>query len=212
MNDIEKQFESHIPLIAILRGVKPDEVISIAEALVQEGIRIIEVPLNSPEAFKSIEMLHKSFGQEAVIGAGTVLNCEDVEQAHKVGAKIIVAPNMNEQVMKKTRDLGMLSIPGVFTPTEAFAAINNGAYALKFFPAVMFTPETIKAIRAVMPKEAKIFAVGGCDSGNMHLWAKSGCNGFGLGTAIYKPNDDANNVRQKAKELVEAFNEKCRDK
>lgn len=192
------------PLVAIIRGVTPDESVGIGEALVEAGIRIIEVPLNSPEPLVSIERLAKRFGDEALIGAGTVLRVEDVERVRKAGGKLVVSPNMDAGVIRATVAAGMVSSPGVFTPSEAFAALENGAHALKLFPAEAASPKVVKAIRAVLPKDVRLLVVGGVGTGDVGGWLEAGADGFGLGGGLYKPGQSAEETLKKARAYVAA--------
>ncbi len=193
------------PIIAILRGVTPDEVIPVAEALMAAGIGIIEVPLNSPSALQSVEKLSKAYGETATIGAGTVLTTEDVDNVAKAGGKLVVSPDCNQDVIARTKTLGLLSYPGVMTPTECFSALRAGADGLKLFPANLVGPAGVKAIRAVLPDGTKLFAVGGAGVDNLGDWWTAGVDGFGIGTALYRPGDTPNAVADKARALVAAF-------
>jgi len=195
----------HRPLVAILRGVKPDEVVEIGHAIFDAGFGIIEVPLNSPEATKSISALAKSLGDKAVIGAGTVLTVQQVQDVHDAGGKLIVSPNMNVDVIAKTRALNCFSYPGVFSPTEAFAALDAGAHALKFFPASLHGPGGIKAVKAVLPPDVPVLAVGGVAVDTIAEWLAAGTDGFCIGSNIYKPGWTAQEIGRKAKEFVAAY-------
>jgi len=192
------------PLVAIIRGVTPGEAVAIGEALVEGGIRIIEVPLNSPEPLASIERLAERFGEDALIGAGTVLRAEDVARVKAAGGRLVVSPNMNAAVIRATVEAGMVSNPGVFTPTEAFAALENGAHALKLFPAEAASPTVVKAIRAVLPKDVRLLVVGGVTPESVEGWLDAGANGFGLGGGVYKPGQSAEETLQKARAYVTA--------
>ena len=193
------------PLVAILRGVNPDEVVGIGQSLLDAGFEIIEVPLNSPQPLQSIQMLCDAFGDHAIIGAGTVLSDGEVEAVCEAGGKLIVSPNMNRSVIERTKELGALSYPGVFTPTEAFDAIAAGADALKFFPASMHGPGGIKAIKAVLPPDMPVLAVGGVDECTIGTWIEAGADGFGIGSNVYTPGMTAQEVGAKAKAFVTAF-------
>ena len=195
---------SHRRLIAILRGVKPDEAASMARALVDAGITMIEVPLNSPEPLKSIAAMKDEVGAAALIGAGTVLTPENVERVKAAKGEFIVSPNCDIDVIAKTRELGLGSWPGVLTPTECFAAIKAGASGLKIFPASIIGAEGIKAMRAVLPKDMPVYAVGGVGPDDFATYAKAGCDGFGLGSGIYKPGMSADDVSKAAKAYVAA--------
>ena len=193
------------PLVAILRGVKPDEVEGIGEALVAAGIDAIEVPLNSPEPLDSIARLSRAFGADALIGAGTVLTRGEVEQVNEAGGRLVVSPNMEADVIAHARALGMVSLPGIFTPTEAFAALRAGADGLKIFPASLMGPAGVKAIRAVLPPATQVYAVGGVDETNMGDWLDAGTDGFGIGSALYKPGMSAADVGRRARAFVDAW-------
>lgn len=192
-------------IIAILRGVTPDEILSIAGTIRAAGIDKIEVPLNSPDAFDSIEKLAVAHGADALVGAGTVLSAEDASRVHDVGGAMVVSPDCNVDVIAKTKALGMQSYPGVLTPTEAFTALRTGADGLKFFPASLVGPSGLKAMLAVLPTGTKTYAVGGAGPDNFADWFAVGVTGFGIGTAIYKPGDTAAAVAQKAAAIVAAY-------
>lgn len=192
-------------IIAILRGVTPDEILPIADAIRAAGIDKIEVPLNSPDAFDSIEKLAVAHGAEALVGAGTVLTAEDAQQVQNVGGAMVVSPDCNVEVIAKTKALGMQSYPGVLTPTEAFTALRAGADGLKFFPASLVEPSGLKAMLAVLPRGTKTYAVGGAGPDNFANWFAVGATGFGIGTAIYSPGDTADIVAVKARNIVAAY-------
>ena len=192
-------------LVAILRGITPDEAEPIGEALIEAGWRIIEVPLNSPEPLKSIEKLQKRFGDRALIGAGTVLTTAQVADVASTGATVIISPNANLSVIEASVSRGMISLPGVATPSEAFAAIGAGATGIKAFPAEAIPPMVIKAWRAVLPKDLPVLAVGGITPDNMKSFIDAGTNGFGIGGSLYKPGDDVASVAAKAKLFIEAM-------
>ena len=192
-------------IIAILRGVKPDEVEAHVEALIAAGVTVIEVPLNSPEPFDSIERLIARFGGQAKIGAGTVLDVAAVERLSKMGAAIVVSPNADADVIAATRAAGMESWPGVFTPTECFSALKAGATGLKFFPATLIGPAGLAAIKAVMPKGTPLYAVGGAGADNFTDWLKAGATGFGIGTSIYKPGQSVETTAAQAARIVAAY-------
>ena len=198
-------FEGHRPLVAILRGVKPEEVVGIGEALIEAGFGIIEVPLNSPEPLDSIGRLAKVFGDRAVIGGGTVLTAAEVDWVLGVGGRLIVSPNMNPLVIRRTTEKGGLSFPGVFTATEAFAAIEAGCHALKFFPASLHGPDGIKAIKAVLPPKMPVLAVGGVNVPTIGDWLAAGCDGFGIGSNVYKIGWSAEKIAGEARAFVAAF-------
>ncbi len=186
-----------LPLVAILRGLKPEEAPAIGDVLVEAGFRLIEVPLNSPRPLDSIAALRKRF-PDAVTGAGTVLT------AAEAGGEL-VAPNFDPEVVAETVRLGMASLPGILTPTEAFAALKAGAHGLKLFPAEIASPAVVKALLAVLPKGTKLIPVGGIGADNMQAWRSAGAAGFGLGSSLYKPGDDAATVRAKAAAIVGAW-------
>jgi 2-dehydro-3-deoxyphosphogalactonate aldolase len=197
-------------LIAILRGIRPDEACSIAEVLIESGITTIEVPLNSPSALESIELMVRSFGNDITFGAGTVVNSSQVQEVYNCGGKIIVSPNCNIEVIKETKSKGLLSFPGVFSPSECFSALDNGADGLKFFPAFLIQPAGYRSIRAVLPERIQSYAVGGVDENNFVDWFRVGITGFGIGSSLYKIGDTARKVSEKAKRLVISF-DKARD-
>jgi 2-dehydro-3-deoxyphosphogalactonate aldolase len=190
------------PLIAIIRGVTPEEAEAIGDAVQEGGIRIIEVPLNSPDALKSIELLAKKFGDSMLVGAGTVLAARQVQDVKDAGGRIIVSPDTNTEVIATSADAGLVSSPGYFTPSEAFAAIRAGAHALKLFPAEAASPAVLKAQLAVIPREIPVLAVGGVKPDNMRPWLDAGATGFGLGGGLYQPGQSAADTLAKAKAYV----------
>jgi 2-dehydro-3-deoxyphosphogalactonate aldolase len=193
------------PLIAILRGVAPHEVEGIGDALVDAGFTLIEVPMNSPDPLDSIARLARRFEGRAVIGAGTVLTEGQVEQVRAVGGTMIISPNANTRVIAAAAEAGMVSLPGVVTPTEAFAAIEAGATALKLFPAEGSSPAILKAMRAVLPRDMRLLPVGGIAPDTMGPWREAGAAGFGLGSALYKPGLTAAEVGMRARAFVSAL-------
>ena len=193
------------PLVAIIRGVTPEEVEAVGEAIFAGGIRIIEVPLNSPDPLASIRRLSAAMGDRALVGAGTVLTPRDVEQVCHAGGKLIVSPNVNTDVIRASAAAGLVSAPGYFTPSEAFAAIDAGATALKLFPAEAATPAVVKAQRAVLPKDLPLLIVGGVSPGNMRAWIEAGANGFGLGSGLYVPGRAPDEVGARARDYVQAL-------
>jgi 2-dehydro-3-deoxyphosphogalactonate aldolase len=195
---------AQLPLIAILRGLTPAEAPAIGQVLVDSGFAIIEVPLNSPEPLQSIATLTAQFPQ-TLIGAGTVLNAQQVKDVHAAGGRLVVSPNFNPAVVAQALALNMVVLPGVATPTEAFAALEAGAHGLKLFPAEMISPATVKALRAVLPKNAALVPVGGITPDNMAAYRKAGASGFGLGSALYAPGRSAEQVRAAAQNFVNAF-------
>ncbi|WP_457093263.1 2-dehydro-3-deoxy-6-phosphogalactonate aldolase [Microvirga sp. P5_D2] len=186
-------------LVAILRGIEPDEAEAIGGVLVEAGWRIIEVPLNSPKPLESIEKLVRRFGNQALIGAGTVLTTTQVLDVAATGAKVIISPNASLEVIKAARGAGMISLPGVATPTEAFAAIDAGATGIKAFPAEAIPPHVIKAWKAVLPSHIPVLAVGGVTPDNMAAYTAAGAAGFGIGSSLFKPGDDTSSVASKAR-------------
>jgi 2-dehydro-3-deoxyphosphogalactonate aldolase len=194
------------PLIAILRGVKPDEVEAIGEALVEAGFTILEVPMNSPDPLDSIARLARRFEGRAIVGAGTVLRVEDVEAVGAAGGTLIIAPNANVRVIAAAADKGYVALPGISTPTEAFAALDAGAAALKLFPAEAASPAVLKAMRAILPKDARVLPVGGIVPELMADWRKAGAAGFGLGSALFAPGMSAADVGARAKTFIETWN------
>ncbi len=195
----------HCPLIAILRGVRPDEIVAIGESLVEAGFSIIEVPLNSPDPLESISRLATAFAGRAVIGAGTVLSVEQVSQVAAAGGTLIISPNTNLQVIAATSRAGLVSLPGIATPSEAFAALDAGATALKLFPAEAFQPAVVKALRAVLPRSARLIPVGGITPENLAPWLKAQAAGFGLGAALYSTGFTASEVGIRARKFVAAL-------
>lgn len=195
---------AQLPLIAILRGLTPAEAPAIGEALVSNGFAIIEVPLNSPEPLQSIATLARQFTR-TLVGAGTVLNAQQVKDVHAAGGRLVVAPNFNPAVVAQALALNMLVLPGVATPSEAFAALDAGAHGLKLFPAEMISPATVKALRAVLPPEAALMPVGGITPGNMAAYRSAGASGFGLGSALYAPGRSAQQVSDNAATFARAF-------
>ncbi|MBB3230882.1 2-dehydro-3-deoxy-6-phosphogalactonate aldolase [Halomonas stenophila] len=198
-----------LPLVAILRGVTPDEIIAIAEAVIGAGITRIEVPLNSPEPLESLRRLVAHCagrgGEEILVGAGTVLTPEQVREVHAAGGRLIVSPNTNEAVIGESRRLEMVSLPGIVTPTEAFAALAAGASGLKLFPASQVGIANMKAMMAVLPAGTELYAVGGIGSDNFADWRAAGVHGAGLGTALYTPGLTAAEVGERARALVTAW-------
>jgi 2-dehydro-3-deoxyphosphogalactonate aldolase len=196
---------SECPLIAIIRGVTPAEAVAIGEALYAEGIRIIEVPLNSPEPLESIRLLVDALGERALIGAGTVLDPADVQRVADVGGRLIVSPNTYAPVIEATVKAGLVSAPGYYTPSEGFEAVRAGAHALKLFPAEAATPSVVKGQLAVLPRHIPLLVVGGVTPGNMRPYLEAGARGFGLGSGIYKPGQTPDQVRLQAQAYVEGL-------
>ncbi|WP_396434954.1 2-dehydro-3-deoxy-6-phosphogalactonate aldolase [Limnohabitans sp.] len=198
------QAMAQLPLIAILRGLTPAEAPAIGQALVSSGFAIIEVPLNSPEPLHSIATLTRLL-PSTLIGAGTVLRVQQVKEVHAAGGRLIVSPNFNPAVVAQALALGMVVLPGVATPSEAFAALDAGAHGLKLFPAEMLSPATVKALRAVLPTTAALMPVGGITPDNMAAYLAAGATGFGLGSALYAPGRSAEQVHLTAQNFVNAF-------
>lgn len=194
-------------IIAILRGITPAEAVETCAALIAAGIDRIEVPLNSPDPFDSIAAMVAAHGAEAVIGAGTVLTTDQVDRLAAIGAAMVVSPDCNPQVIAATKQAGMQSFPGVMTPTECFTALRHGADGLKIFPASLIGPDGVKAIRAVLPPETPVYAVGGAGPANFSDWIAAGANGFGIGTALYTPGLDVADVAARATRIVAAYDE-----
>jgi 2-dehydro-3-deoxyphosphogalactonate aldolase len=190
------------PLVAIIRGVTPDQVETIGDAIYEGGIRIIEVPLNSPDPLKSIERLAARFADRMLVGAGTVLDTTDVQHVRDVGGRIIVSPDTNIEVIAAAAEAGLVASPGYFTPSEAFAALRAGATALKLFPAEGASPAVLKAHLAVMPTHVPVLAVGGITPDNMRPWLDAGATGFGLGGGLYKAGQNAAETLEKARAYV----------
>lgn len=204
MTDFARAFAA-LPLVAILRKVNPAAVEGIADELVAAGFTLIEVPLNSPDPFASIERLARRCGDRALVGAGTVLNAADVGRVRDAGGTMVISPNTDVEVIAATAAAGMASLPGYFTPSEAFAALNAGATALKLFPAEAASPAVLKAQRAVLPKQVPVLAVGGVTPDTMGAWRQAGADGFGLGSALYKAGASAAEVRVAADGFVAAW-------
>ena len=206
MHPMFDQYFAQCPLIAIIRGVTPAEVEEIGDALFEAGIRIIEVPLNSPEPLKSIEKLANRFGDRALVGAGTVLEARQVAEVKAAGGQLIVSPDTNVQVISATVAAGLVSCPGYFTPSEGFTALAAGAHALKLFPAEAATPSVVKAQRAVLPKEVPVLIVGSVKPDMMWRWLAAGANGFGLGSGVFRPGNSAVEVLANARAYVAGLN------
>lgn len=194
-------------IIAILRGITPPEATAAVEALIDAGITNIEVPLNSPDPFDSIKVMADKFGEDALIGAGTVLSVGDVERVAQAGGKLIVSPNVDPRVIVATKTAGLQSWPGVMTPTECFAALKNGADGLKIFPGSLLGPDGLKAIRAVLPQGTQVYAVGGAGPENFADWFAASADGFGIGSALYKQGMTTADIAERARDIVAAYDE-----
>jgi 2-dehydro-3-deoxyphosphogalactonate aldolase len=204
LEDFTRHFAS-CPLVAIIRGVTPAEVEGIGDALFEAGIRIIEVPLNSPDPFQSIRLLADRLGDRAMIGAGTVLLPEQVDQVRAVGGRLIVSPSTYPAVIEATVAAAMVSSPGYFTPSEAFEALRAGAHALKLFPAEAASPAMVRSQRAVLPKDVPLLVVGGVAADAMQPWLDAGADGFGLGSGVYRPGQSPDQVAEQARAYVSAL-------
>lgn len=202
----------NMPLVAILRGVQPQQVCAIGEILYEVGFRVVEVPLNSPNAYDSIGRLRSLLGSDAIVGAGTVLTAKQAEEVQLAGGQIIVSPNTNTEVIQKTKQLKMLSCPGVMTPSEAFTALQSGADLLKYFPCEALSARAIKAQRAVLPKHTFIVAVGGIDHNNMRDYYAAGINGFGFASAVFTPQLSISDISKRSNLLMGAWQQLLAEK
>jgi 2-dehydro-3-deoxyphosphogalactonate aldolase len=200
--DVFREQLDRCPLVAIIRGVTPDEVEAIGEAILETGIGIIEVPLNSPDPLRSIERLARRFGEQALIAAGTVLEVAQVAQVAAAGGRMIVSPSTDVDVIEATRAEELVSLPGYFTPSEAFTAIKAGAHALKLFPAEAASPAVVKAQRAVLPRTIPLLIMGGITTELVEPYLKAGADGFGLGSSLYRPGQTAAEIGQRARAFV----------
>jgi 2-dehydro-3-deoxyphosphogalactonate aldolase len=200
-----KDYLARCPLIAILRGIRPDEAVAVTTSLERRGLAIVEVPLNSPDPMTSIATLARGFGDRLLIGAGTVMTEAQVGEIAAAGGKLIVTPHADAAVVRAAKHHGLLAVPGVFTPAEAFAMLGAGADALKLFPAEGASPAMLRSMRAVLPPGTMVLPVGGIDASNMNAWTAAGAVGFGIGSAIYKQGDSAETVSAKALALVSAL-------
>lgn len=196
---------SQLPLVAILRGVTPARIEKVAGAIFEAGIRAIEVPLNSPDPFQSIEILAKRFGKDALTGAGTVTSPAEVDRVAAAGGNLAVSPHTDVAVIARAVEKGLIPMPGVVTPSEAYAALNAGAKDLKLFPASSLGPAHLSAMKVILPPWAKLYAVGGVNPGNMKEWLAAGAVGFGLGSDLFKPSYDDAEIARRAKAAVDAF-------
>ncbi|MDR7343691.1 2-dehydro-3-deoxyphosphogalactonate aldolase [Pantoea alhagi] len=201
------QWQNRLPLIAILRGITPAEAYEHVEAVITAGFEAVEIPLNSPEWRTSIPAMVKAFGNQALIGAGTVLKPEQVDELAEMGCKLIVTPNIQPELIRRAVNYGMSVCPGCATATEAFNAIEAGAQALKIFPSSAFGPDYIKALKAVLPPEIPVFAVGGVTPDNLAQWLKAGCIGAGLGSDLYRAGQPLKRTVEQAQAFVKAYQE-----
>ena len=207
MTPLLAKFSSHmnsLPLVAILRGLKPEEALDVGHAIVDAGFLILEVPLNSPEPLRSIQILSAAF-PKALVGAGTVMTAQQVRDIKSAGGQLIVSPHLDANVVCEAVNLGLISLPGVATPTEAFQALALGAHSLKIFPAEMISPAVIKAMRAVLPTSTQLIPVGGIGLHNMADYKKYGATGFGIGSALFAPGKSATEVGAAARAFVKAW-------
>jgi len=205
---LDQDFQSYLdrlPLIAILRGLTPDQALDVAGCLIDAGFSVLEVPLNSPDAFKSIELISDKFGDQVLTGAGTVLNSEEVDSTIAAGGRLIVAPNTSKQVADAAVAGGCVYLPGVATPSEAFNAMELGAHGLKLFPAEIITPGAVKAMRAVLPASTRLFPVGGIGADNVNAYLQAGANGLGVGSSLYKPDISIFELSLAAEHLIRQF-------
>jgi 2-dehydro-3-deoxyphosphogalactonate aldolase len=196
---------TELPLVAIVRGVKPAEVVEIGQVLHEAGFGLIEVPLNSPEPFESIALLRSALPASVLVGAGTVRELADVQRLLDLAADLVVMPHADVAIIRAAKTAGLLCVPGVATPTEAFAALDAGADALKLFPAEMVTPAVLKALRAVLPQGLHLIPVGGITPSSLGAWQLAGATGFGLGSALYAPGSPASAVAERARDFVRAW-------
>ena len=203
---------SYRPLIAILRGITPKDVCSVAEILIENGFNIIEVPLNSPEALKSIKLLSDNYSELALIGAGTVLDITEVQNAYNVGAKLIVSPNTDKKIIKETKKLNLISIPGCYSATEIILALKSGANAIKLFPAFKIGLDGFKALSQILPLNTLCFAVGGINSQNMNDWITTKISGFGIGSSLYNPGDSKKVFKDKIEKFSNIYQNYIYDK
>lgn len=201
------QWQTKLPLIAILRGITPEEALAHVGAVIEAGFDAVEIPLNSPQWEKSLPAIIDTWGDKALIGAGTVLKPEQVDQLHRMGARLIVTPNIQPEVIRRAVSYGMTVCPGCATASEAFTALDAGAQALKVFPSSAFGPDYIKALKAVLPPEVPVFAVGGVTPENLAQWLNAGCAGAGLGSDLYRAGQPVERTAQQAKAFVKAYRE-----
>ena len=203
---MDQRLSGKTPMVTILRGLEPERAGEVGETLVEAGFEMIEVPLNSPDPFRSIEILVRRCGSRALIGAGTVLHPDQVNRLADIGAELVVSPNCDPQVIERTVKKGLLSFPGVLTPTEMFAALGAGANGLKIFPAEMISTATLRAVRAVLPTDVPVLVVGSIHAGNLSEYLAAGATGFGMGGSVFKPGKPLPDIARDAKAIIEAFN------
>lgn len=207
MTPLVVKFQAHmdsLPLVAILRGLKPEDALAVGQAIVNAGFHILEVPLNSPEPLRSIQILSAAF-PNSLVGAGTITTAQQVRDIKAAGGQLIISPHLDDNVVCEAVNLGMVSLPGVATPSEAFRALALGANGLKLFPAEMISPAVVKSMRAVLPKEVKLLPVGGIGIHNMADYRQSGASGFGIGSALFAPGKSAEAVGESAAAFVQAW-------
>ena len=207
MTSLLSQFHAHmdsLPLVAILRGLKPEEALGVGQTIVNAGFHILEVPLNSPDPLRSIQILAAAF-PHALVGAGTVTTAQQVRDIKAAGGQLIISPHLDDNVVCEAVNLGLISLPGVATPSEAFRAIALGAHGLKLFPAEMISPAVVKSMRAVLPKHIRLIPVGGIGTHNMADYRNSGASGFGIGSALFAPGKSAQAVGESAAAFVQAW-------
>ncbi len=207
MTTLLSKFHAHmdsLPLVAILRGLNPDEALGVGQAIVNAGFHMLEVPLNSPDPLRSIQILAKAF-PNALVGAGTVTTGQQVRDIKAAGGRLIISPHLDDNVVCEAVNLGLISLPGVATPSEAFKAIALGAHGLKLFPAEMISPSVVKSMRAVLPSHIRLIPVGGIGTHNMANYRKSGASGFGIGSALFAPGKSAHAVGESAAAFVQAW-------
>ncbi len=195
-----------MPLIAVLRYIQPDEVVAIGQALIQSGLVCLEVTMNSPNPCDSMRKLLDAFGEKVLVAAGTVTEVKQVQAVAEAGAKVIIMPHSDSRIIQESKRLGLCCIPGIATPTEAYAAIHAGADALKLFPAISIAPSVVKAFRAVLPMDIALIPTGGITPDRIEAYLKAGANGFGLGSALYQPGDSPARVIEKAKTFIDEIN------
>ena len=203
--NLQQRFQKALPLVAILRGITPNEILSVCDDLIEAGFELLEVPLNSPEPYRSIELMSKEFGEQAICGAGTVTQTQQVQRLADVGGQLIVSPNTNAEVIRASKRHSMISMPGCMTPSEAFTAIDAGADGLKFFPADSIAPATLKAMKVTFPPEIPLFAVGGVTSHNMIDYLRADVRGFGIGSSLYTAGKSRTEIQTSARQIVDGY-------